>query len=105
MTDLPVLVTVVPANTAKDLAVPRPTGGWAAVDANFQLMPPSTTMPVAIPSNSNAAIQLRRKPKRRIRITDVLPGRERGCSWLRFCPTRAVPKPRIHLTLIAHEPI
>jgi len=30
ISDGPVLVTVVPARTAKLVAVPRPTGGWAA---------------------------------------------------------------------------
>jgi hypothetical protein len=30
MTEAPVLVTLLPASTANDVAVPSPTGGWAA---------------------------------------------------------------------------
>src|SRR5579871_3904422 len=47
MTERPVLVTVLPARTAKGFAVPRPTGGWAPSAASESTAPPSNTTPAA----------------------------------------------------------
>ncbi len=44
MVEGPVLVTVVPANTANDAAVPKPTGGWAAEAASIPTAPPRITV-------------------------------------------------------------
>jgi hypothetical protein len=54
MTEGPVLVTVVPANTAKDVAVPSPTGAWAADAAGVPATPTTITMAAAAPVASTA---------------------------------------------------
>lgn len=59
MIEGPVLVTVVPANTAKGVAVPNPTGGCAA-DAT----PPKTTSPATIPEAITTRSQRRTGPPR-----------------------------------------
>src|SRR5579864_9441697 len=58
MTEAPVLVTVVPASTAKDVAVPSPTGAWAAHAARIPTTPPRSTIPATIVT----AAQRRRRP-------------------------------------------
>jgi hypothetical protein len=62
MVEGPVLVTVVPANTAKDAAVPKPTGGCAAEAASI----PTTPLTITVAPTTTAA-----KNQRRRRITDV----------------------------------
>jgi hypothetical protein len=62
MVEGPVLVTVVPANTAKDAAVPKPTGGCAAEAASI----PTTPLKITVAPTTAAA-----KNQRRRRITDV----------------------------------
>lgn len=57
MIDGPVLVTVVPANTAKDVAVPNPTEGWAADATGVPTTLPKTTTATMVPTASTAANQ------------------------------------------------
>jgi len=52
--DGPVLVTVVPANTAKDVAVPNPTGGWT--DAANAAGAPAMSAAAAIVPTVNTAL-------------------------------------------------
>jgi hypothetical protein len=72
MTEGPVLVTVVPANTAKDVAVPNTTSGLAADTAGVPPAPPQTTMAALVPSArrtaSPAAKERRRRARRAKRI-------------------------------------
>jgi hypothetical protein len=62
-----VLVTVVPANTAKEVAVPNPTEGWAADAADVPATKHKTTTAAVLPT----ANQGRTQPARAKRITDV----------------------------------
>ena len=70
MTDGPVLVTVVPANTANEAAVPIPTGGSAA-DAGA----PASAIQAATAATSmvvSAVMNQRPRRVRPIRITEVI---------------------------------
>jgi hypothetical protein len=71
MSDGPVLVTVVPANTAKLLAVPNPTGGWAANAGDVPANPQTTTMAAVVPTASTAAANPRRRSPVRATRADV----------------------------------
>jgi len=55
----PVLVTVLPASTAKDVAVPSPTVDWAADATGVPATSPTSTMAVVAPTASSAAHQRR----------------------------------------------
>jgi len=57
----PVLVTVVPANTAKDVAVPNPTEDWAAAATGIPAIPLKITMAAMVPTASTAATVVRLK--------------------------------------------
>ena len=59
MTEGPVLVTVWPANTANDAALPSPTGAWAADATPTPTALPRSTMPAA--TASSAAHRRRRR--------------------------------------------
>jgi hypothetical protein len=59
MTDGPVLVTVLPANTAKDVAVPNPTCDWAADAAGVPTTPTTVTM-MAVANPASTALNERR---------------------------------------------
>src|SRR5688500_14959189 len=61
----PVLVTALPANTAKGVAVPNPTGGCAA-DAT----PPQTASVMTVPAAINTISQRRTGPPRTQCISD-----------------------------------
>ena len=52
-------MTVVPANTAKDVAVPNPTGG--STDAANAAGAPATSAAAAIVPTVNTALNLRRR--------------------------------------------
>ena len=66
----PVLVTVVPANTAKDVAVPNPTGGWT--DAANAAGAPAMSAAAAIVPTVNTALNLRRRLcPQALSVTDV----------------------------------
>jgi hypothetical protein len=69
MTEGPVLVTVVPANTAKGAAVPKLTGDWDAEAADIQPAPPTITITAVIPSARTGAVQRPKSFERDIRIT------------------------------------
>ena len=70
MIEGPVLVTVVPASTPKDVAVPNPTEGWAAYATGVPTTSPKITMAV-VPTASTTADQRRRRTARTNWITDV----------------------------------
>ncbi len=55
MTDGPVLVTVEPASTAKDVAVPKPTVDGAADACGVPTTPPKSTMAAVVPAASAPA--------------------------------------------------
>ncbi|GAA1315791.1 hypothetical protein GCM10009610_38560 [Pseudonocardia xinjiangensis] len=61
MTEGPVLVTVEPASTAKDVAVPNPTGAWAdCADAgDIPATPTMSTMTAAVPTARTAPSEAR----------------------------------------------
>ncbi len=59
MVDGPVLVTVVPANTAKEAAVPRPTAGWAAEAVSAPMTPLRITVVPTTPSTAANRRRLR----------------------------------------------
>ena len=72
MIEGPVLVTVVPANTANGVAVPNPTEDWACVDAVcVPATTPKITMAAVVPTASTPAPQRRVPPARAQLITDV----------------------------------
>ncbi len=55
MSDGPVLVTVVPASTANDVAVPNPTVDCAAAACGAPTTPPKSTMAAVVPTASAPA--------------------------------------------------
>jgi hypothetical protein len=59
MTEGPVFVTVVPASTAKGVAVPNPTEDWEADAADVPTMPTKITIATPVPTASVAATQRR----------------------------------------------
>jgi hypothetical protein len=65
MTEAPVLVTVLDANTAKDPAVPKGIGGWAADADCTPMTPPNVKSAAAINSESVVASQKRTEPTTR----------------------------------------
>jgi hypothetical protein len=65
-----VLVTVVPAKTANDVAVPNPTWGWAANADGVPANPPKI-IAAAVPNTGATANQRRGLPARANRNTDV----------------------------------
>jgi hypothetical protein len=59
MIEGPVLVTALPANTAKEVAVPKPTVGRAADATDVPATPPRLTMAAVAATASTAANQRR----------------------------------------------
>jgi hypothetical protein len=70
--EAPVFVTVDPANTAKDWAVPSPTGGWADDAANDTSVPPKTVKTAAVPRSNTGAYHKRKWLERRSEFNVLL---------------------------------
>jgi hypothetical protein len=69
MTEAPVFVTVVPANTAKGVAVPKPTGGWAAEAVGVATNPLEIAKVAVITA---ATYQWRKEPAHLQPIVDLM---------------------------------
>jgi hypothetical protein len=63
----PVLVTVVPASTANDAAVPSPTGAWAAAGLTVRAKPLSNTIAASVATTATERKMRARAPTRAVR--------------------------------------
>jgi hypothetical protein len=72
MIEGPVLVTVEPANTAKDVAVPSPTGAWAADAVHLPESAPKIVKAAAVTTANATANRRFRQPAKGQRSTNFM---------------------------------